>query len=143
MVPAVAAPVACFSWREIEEFIPSKHRSLRLSSRRREQSPDLRFKPTHWTIALDEHNYSKPGKELKQFSFSSMPPNLAILQYSWNATPSTIPLKKVKLEMEEFGDLTAYLPTVMSSYKNEANNADELNTPVFGEYLNNIIFFSL
>lgn len=52
-----------------------------------------------------------------------------IFQFSWD------PTKKVKLEMEEFGDLTAYLPAnVMSSYKNEANSVDELNTPVFGEY---------
>lgn len=38
--------------------------------------------------------------------------------------------KKLKLEMEEFRDLTAYLPTVMSK---PLSTADELNTPVFGK----------
>lgn len=42
--------------------------------------------------------------------------------------------KKLKLEMEEFRDLTAYLPTVTT--KPVLDSGDELNTPIFGKYAN-------
>lgn len=51
--------------------------------------------------------------------------------------------QKLKLEMEEFRDLTAYLP---NSPKVALNSVDELNTPIFGEYslvLDCFFFFSL
>lgn len=46
-------------------------------------------------------------------------------------TSSNQDAQKLKLEMEEFRDLTAYLP---SSHKAVLNSVDELNTPIFGKY---------
>lgn len=46
-------------------------------------------------------------------------------------TSSNPDAHKLKLDMEEFRDLTAYLP---NSHKAALNSVDELNTPIFGKY---------
>lgn len=141
MVPAAVAPVACFSWREIEH-IPTRYKSLRFSGRRApDTSPGLPFEPAYWPATLDEHNYSRPctlhpkrSVAIRKTYFPSKRLlELYCFQSSSSVPPSTFAYITPKLEMEEFKDLTAYLTSAVASCKNEGSSVDELNTPVFGE----------